>query len=100
MVSLALIGIVALTSLGAYIVATRRLGLRRDTLPAALGEMLECLGLAVIFLVGNLAVGVAFVLGVRILAGWFISIYGLNDVTLVVLSFLQAVFLQSWRRSR
>jgi hypothetical protein len=62
--------------------------------------MLECVGLAVIFLAGNLAVGVAFVLGVRILAGWFISIYGLNDVTLVVLSFLQAVFLQSWRRSR
>ena len=100
MVSLALIGIVALTSLGAYIVATRRLGLRRDTLPAALGEMLECVGLAAIFLAGNLAVGVAFVLGVRIFAGWFISIYGLNDVTLVVLSFLQAVFLQSWRRSR
>jgi hypothetical protein len=98
--SLALIGIVALTSLGAYVVATQRLGLRRDTLPAAVGEMLECVGLAVIFLAGNLAVGVAFVLGVRILAGWFISIYGLNDVTLVVLSFWQAVFLQSWRRSR
>jgi hypothetical protein len=98
--SLALIGIVALTSLGAYIVATQRLGLRRNTLPAAVGETLECVGLAVIFLAGNLAVGVALVFGFRILSGRFISVYGLNDITLVVLSVLQALVLQSWRRSR
>ena len=98
--SLALIGIVALTSLGACIVATQRLGLRRHTLPAAIGEALECLGLAVIFLAGNLAVGVALVFGLRILTGRFISVYGLNDITLVMLSLLQALILQSWRRSR
>jgi hypothetical protein len=98
--SLALIGIVALTSLGAYVVATQRLGLRHDTLPAAIGETLEWVGLAVVFLAGNLAVGVALVFGFRILSGRFISVYGLSDITLVVLSVLQAFLLQSWRRSR
>lgn len=98
--SLALIGIVALTSLGAYVAARRCLGLRRDTLPAAIGETLECVGLAAIFLALNLAVGVALVFGVRILSGRFISVYGLSDITVVVLSLLQAFFLQSWRRSR
>jgi len=38
-------------------------------------EMLECLGLAVIFLVGNLAAGSALILGLRALTGQFISIY-------------------------
>ena len=98
--SLALIGIVALTSLVAYIVATQRLGLRRDVFPAAIGETLECVGLAVIFLAANLAVGVTVVLGFRILSGRFISIYGLNDITLVAFSLLQALILRSWRRSR
>jgi hypothetical protein len=98
--ALALISIVALTSLGAYVVATQRLGLRRDTLPAAIGETLECVGLATIFLAGNLAVGVTLVFGIRVLSGRFISVYGLSDITVVVLSLLQGVFLQSWRRSR
>lgn len=98
--SLALIGIVALTSVGAYLVATQRLGWRHDTLPAAMGETLECIGLAAIFLAGNLAVGGALVFGFRIFSGRFISVYGLSDIALALLSLLQAMVLQSWQRSR
>jgi hypothetical protein len=98
--SLALIGIVALTSMGAYLVATQCLGRRRDALPAAIGETLECIGLAAIFLAGNLALGGAIVFGFRIFSNRFISVYGLSDIALALLSLLQAIVLQCWRRSR
>lgn len=98
--SLPLVGIVALTSLGAYLVARRRLGLRRDRLPGAIAEALECIGLALVFLAVNLAAGAGIILGLRALSGQFISVYGLSDITLVALSLLQALVLQSWRRSR
>jgi hypothetical protein len=61
-------------------------------------EMLECLGLAVIFLVGNLAAGSALILGLRALTGQFISIYWLNDISLLVLSVIQAIAFHCWRR--
>jgi hypothetical protein len=52
----------------------------------------------VIFLFVNLAVGMALVLGLRTLAGKFISIYWLNDTSLVVLSLVQALAFYHWRR--
>jgi len=61
-------------------------------------EMLECLGLAVIFLVGYLAAGSALILGLRALTGQFISIYWLNDISLLVLSVIQAIAFHCWRR--
>ena len=101
MASLVIIGIIALTSLVAYFVGTRGFGLRRDRLTPATNEALECLGLAVVFLIGNLASGVALILGLRALTGRFISIYWLNDISVLALSFLQALVLQSWlRRSK
>ena len=87
----------ALTSLGAYVIGTRGLTLRRDKLTPAITEMLECLGLTTVFLVGNLAVGVTLILGIRALTGRFISVYWLNDVSLVLLSFVQALVFLSWR---
>jgi len=86
------------TSLGAYIVGTRGLALSRDKLTPAIIEMLESLGLTVIFLFVNLAVGMTLVLGLRTLAGKFISIYWLNDTSLVVLSLVQALAFYHWRR--
>ena len=101
MASLFIIGILALTSLVAYFVGTRALGLGRDRLTQATLEALECLGLAVVFLVGNLAAGVALTLGLRALTGHFITIYWLNDISVPALSLLQALVLQSWlRRSK
>lgn len=87
-----------MTSLGAYIVGTRILAISRDRLAAALVDMLECLGLTVIFLLVNLAAGMALVLGLRTLTGQFISIYWLNDTSLLVLSLIQALAFSHWRR--
>ena len=54
--------------------------------------------IAVIFLVGNLAAGSALILGLRALTGHFISIYWLNDISLLVLSVIQAIAFHCWRR--
>jgi hypothetical protein len=60
-------------------------------------ETLECLGLIVIFLAANLAVGAALILGLRALTGRFISVYFVNDATLAILSLLQALVFYRWR---
>jgi len=96
---LAIVGIVALTSAGACLAGARVLALRRSALGAALGEALECVGLAVVFLLVNLAVGMASILGFRALTGRFVSIYWLNDVSLAALSCLQALVFHCWRRT-
>ena len=93
-----IVGIVIVTSLGAYIVGTRVFALSRDKLVAAIMEMLECLGLTIVFLFINLAAGTALVLGLRTLTGRFISIYWLNDTSLVVLSLVQALAFHCWQR--
>ena len=50
------------------------------------------------FLTGNLAAGMALILGLRALTGQFISIYWLNDITLLALSIAQALVFRSWLR--
>jgi hypothetical protein len=97
MSSITLVLIVVLTSLGAYLTATRFAGLRRADLQGALLETLECLGLVVIFLLANFTVGAAMILGLRALTGRFISIYVVNDVTLAILSLLQAIVYHRWQ---
>jgi hypothetical protein len=91
------VGIVILTSWGAYVVGTRGMGLRQSELPAAVTAVLSYLGLTVVFLLGNVAVGIVLILGLRVLTRQFISIYVLNDATLAVLSLLQALVFHSWR---
>lgn len=61
-------------------------------------ETLECLGLSVAFLGCNLAAGVALVLGLRVLTRQFVSVYWLNDISLVALSLVQALVFHCWRR--
>src|SRR2546427_6768678 len=97
MSSITLVVIVGLTSLGAYVAATRFAGLRRPHLKAAVLETLECLGLVVIFFLANFAVGTALILGLRALTGRFISVYVVNDATLAILSLLQALVFHRWR---
>jgi uncharacterized membrane protein len=97
MSSVTLVLIVGLTSLGAYLAATRFFGLRRAELRGAVMETLECLGLVVIFFLANFAVGTALILGLRALTGRFISVYIVNDATLAILSLLQALVFHRWR---
>jgi len=97
MPSLTLVVIVLLTSVGAFVVATRGVGLRGAALPGAVMRALDCLGLAVLFLLGNLGLGLVLVLGLRAITGQFLSVYVLSDATLAVLSLLQALVLHCWQ---
>ena len=97
MSSITLVLIVGLTSLGAYLAATRLAGRRRADLRGAVMETLECLGLVVIFFLANFAVGTSLIVGLRTLTGWFISVYIVNDATLAILSVLQALVFHGWR---
>jgi hypothetical protein len=93
------VGVVALTSVGAYLIALALLGRPPSGLRAAVGRMLECLGAALVFMIVNLAVGAAIVLGTRATTGGFISIYLLDDATWVVLSALQGLAWSLWRQA-
>jgi hypothetical protein len=95
--TLAPILIFGLTSLGAYLVGAVVHGLRPAALSEAMRDVLEALGLGVLFLLANLAVGAVVVLGARRLTGHFVSIYLLSDVTLPMLSLVQALVFQHWR---
>ena len=97
MPSLALVFIVVLTSAGAFAIALRGIGLRGAALPGAIRQALECLGLAVLLLLGNLALGLVLVLGLRAVTGRFVSVYILNDATLPIISLVQALLLHCWR---
>jgi hypothetical protein len=93
--------ILGLTSTGAYLVGTRWRILDASVLPRTAVDVLETLGLAVVFLAGNLAVGTAGILGFRVLTGHFVSVYVVSDAVLPILSLIQALVLQRWReRSR
>ena len=100
MTSLAVLLLVSLTSLGAYAVGTRWLRLPPANLRQAGARALDCAGLTVVFLVANVTLGVALILGLRAVTGQFVSVYLINDASLAVLSLAQAVFFRWWREPR
>jgi hypothetical protein len=97
MSSLLLLLLAIATSLTAGLIA-RRAGPGHRGLADAVRLVLELAGISTLFLVGNLALGVAIVLAIRLLSPFFVSIYVLNDLSLVALSFLQGAVLFCWRR--
>lgn len=92
-------GPIALTSVVAYLVARRALGLSPSQLGTALTRTLECLGAWLIFFALNLAVGMAAILAVRVFTGAFVSLYVVADATVALLSFLQALAFEWWRET-
>jgi hypothetical protein len=52
----------------------------------------------VLFLLGNQALGVAVIVAARAVTGGFVSLYMVDDVSLVVLSLFQALLFAWWRR--
>ncbi|HKW95833.1 MAG TPA: hypothetical protein VJX92_28355 [Methylomirabilota bacterium] len=97
LVSISVLALVAFTTVIAYVVGTRALNMSRRALRGALRQTLELAGLTVVFLLVNLGLGVGIVLVSRDLIGRFISVYVLNDISLVGLSALQAVAFGCWR---
>ena len=86
-----------LTSIGAYYFGARALGLSSASLGAAIGKMLETVGIVMIFLAANLATAVVVVLVVRGLTGKFVSAYVSDDVVWLGLSLIQGLAFQWWR---
>jgi hypothetical protein len=89
--------LVGLTSGAACLLGS--LGLRLDPrrLWSAVGQVLEALGIVVVFLGVNLGGGALAILAFRTLSGQFVSVYTLDDVTVVILALLQGLVFQSWR---
>jgi hypothetical protein len=101
MVGLVMLVLVAITSVGAYALGTRRLCLKPGDLGRAAGRALDCVGLGVLFLLTNLVLGVTAILAIRALTGQFLSVYLVRDDMLVLVSGLQGLlFSHWWQRSR
>jgi hypothetical protein len=89
--------VVGLTSAGAYVLGTVRLGFSGSGIRLALGKTCECVGLMLVFGVLNLAVAMFTILAIRSLSGRFVSLYIASDTTFLTLSWLQALTFQAWR---
>jgi hypothetical protein len=92
-----LLGALALTSFGALLIGIWRLGLSPVGLRRAAGRALDCIGLGLLFLAANLAIGGVAVLGLRVATGGFVSLYILNDGAILALSLVQGLIVQWWR---
>jgi len=88
--------LVGLTSFAAFLVGRRGLGLPGSALGDAVRAMLEAVGMGAIFLLANLVLA-ALILGlVRGAAGYFISVYAVDDLALGAASLLQGVVFRWW----
>ena len=87
----------ALTSAAALLIRWRHQPGAGPALAAAAGHAAETIGLVVIFFLGNVAAGALVTAIARTLDLAFISIYLSADVTLLILSLLQALVYQRWR---
>ena len=92
--------VAGITSAAALWVGTQGLRLRPVDLVLAAGKMLECLGMMLVFCMANAALGVVAILGGRSLTGVFVSTYGMSDVTLVGISFIQGLLFYCWREAK
>jgi hypothetical protein len=88
--------LVGLTSLAGYLVGARWLGLPRAGLAAAVGATLETIGLAVVFLGGNLGVLMLAIPLARFATGGFVPVYVVDDVTLSTVSLVQGLLFRWW----
>jgi hypothetical protein len=89
--------LVLLTSAGACLVGVRRHRLPAAALRPAGARVLEGLGWSALFFGANLLMGILAVGIFRVVTGQFVTVYGLNDLLLVVLSLLQGLWFQAWR---
>jgi hypothetical protein len=92
-----ILALAAVTSCAAYLVGRWRLRLTPGGLRSASVRLLECVGLALLFLLANHALGITAIVAARAVTGAFVSLYLVDDASLVVLSLLQALVFAWWR---
>lgn len=98
MEALFLLSLVAATSAAALHLAGRRgAAATPGALRAAALDALEWVGLTAVFFAANLVLGALLTLVVRALTPLFVSLYLSGDVSLLVLSALQALVYERWR---
>jgi hypothetical protein len=88
------------TSVAALWVGTQWLRFRPGDLAAAVGKMLECLGLVLVFFTANAVLGLVAIIGGRTLTGVFVSTYIMSDVAILGISFLQGLLFFCWRETK
>lgn len=89
---------IVITSVVAYVVGCRVLGLPRAGLGAGVRRMLECLGASAVFFVLDLAIGSAIILTLRAFTLYFVPLYVMADATLVPLALVQGIAFWWWVR--
>lgn len=89
--------LIGCTSAAAYLVGAKGSRLSGSVLSRAVGRMLECVGLTTVFLVVNVTAGMAVILGARLLAWKFVSLYLVADPTILGFSLVQAITFQWWQ---
>jgi hypothetical protein len=94
-----LLSLAGLTSLAGYVLGLKGLRLSGAGFWPAIGRACECVGVALAFFLLNLGVGMGAILAVRALTGRFVSIYLASDITLLIVSLLQALTFQAWREA-
>ena len=87
--------VLGLTSLAILVLVARRRGVAG--LGAALGTMLEVAGATVLLFLANVALGAVVVLVARRLTPFYGTLYAVNDISLLVVSLLQALTITLWR---
>jgi hypothetical protein len=92
-----LLGLAVATSLIAYLAGRVALGLSLPTLASAVARAFELIGMSMLFLAINVAVGLFLILAVRTLTPVFLSVYLLNDTSLVGISLVQGLVFETWR---
>ena len=97
MIGIFMLALAALTSLAAYLLGIRRLGLEPARLGAAISKMLETIGAVLIFLVADLLVAVVLVIALRGVTDRFVSVYVTGDTVWLGLALLQGLVFQWWR---
>lgn len=88
-----------ITSVAALWIGSQWLRFRPGNLAAAIGKMLECLGLMLVFFTANAVVGLVAIIGGRSLTGMFVSTYIMSDVAILGISFLQGLLFFCWRET-
>src|SRR5262245_29061557 len=97
MIGIFMLALGVLTSVAAYLLGVRRLGLEPARLGAAIGRMLETVGAVLIFLAANLLVAVVLVMALRSVTDRFVSVYVTDDAVWLGLALLQGLVFQWWR---
>lgn len=92
-----ILALVGLTTAGAYLVGRRGFRLSEKQLWPAVGRMFEGIGMGLAFFAINLLAGGTLILAVRRVTERFVSIYHVEDLSLLVLSLLQGLIFQWWR---